>query len=102
MVAVRMTLQTRLVLRVLLDAPEDQRLYGLEISRTTGLLTATIYPILTRLEVAGWVESCWEDINPAAEGRPRRRYYQMPIAGRLHAATELQRADEAEATRRRQ
>ena len=34
--------------------------------------------ILARLERCGWLESRWEDIEPAEEGRPRRRYRLSP------------------------
>lgn len=88
----RMTLQVQLVLRALLDEPE-QELYGLEIVESTGLPPGTIYPILARLEAAGWVESRWEAIDQHAEGRPRRRYYRLPPEGRTQARSALAAAD---------
>ena len=45
---VRMTAQTVLVLREFLQAPRDWK-YGYDISRTTGLKSGTLYPILMRL-----------------------------------------------------
>jgi DNA-binding PadR family transcriptional regulator len=69
-----MTLQTQLVLRALLEEP-TRELYGLQISRAAGLATGTIHPILARLEGLGWLDSRWEEIDPAKEGRPKRRYY---------------------------
>ena len=87
-----MTLQTQAVLQAFLDA--DRELYGLEISQASGLAAGTIYPILQRLDVAGWVRSRWENDGDAhAERRPPRRYYQLlllhPIRLRypLHIAT---------------
>jgi PadR family transcriptional regulator PadR len=77
----RMTLQTQLVLRALLEDPSKDR-YGLELSNLVGLPSGTIYPILARLEQVGWVESTWED--PAAHevaGRPRRRFYRITREG---------------------
>jgi PadR family transcriptional regulator, regulatory protein PadR len=72
----RMTLQTQMVLSVFLrDVRREQ--YGLEIAREAGLPSGTIYPILSRLEVAGWLESGWEEIDEAAVGRRRRRYYKL-------------------------
>lgn len=71
----RATLQTRLVLQTLLTDP-DEELYGLQIVDATGLPPGTIYPILARLEGAGWVTSRWEE-GAHAEGRPRRRYYRV-------------------------
>lgn len=70
----RLTLQTRFVLAELLNGG---RLHGLHLCELTGLPPGTVYPLLARLEKAGWVESAWED--PAehhnGKGRPRRRYY---------------------------
>jgi PadR family transcriptional regulator, regulatory protein PadR len=70
----RMTLQTRLVLRALSKNPLKPR-YGLDISKESGLPDGSIYTILARLETAGLLRSAWEDIDPAKVGRPRRRHY---------------------------
>src|SRR5258708_35552908 len=78
--APRMTLQTQLALRALLADPAAES-YGLQLCGETGLPAGTIYPILARLEQAGWGRSSWED--PAAhvaQGRPRRRDYPRPRA----------------------
>nr|WP_091090348.1 helix-turn-helix transcriptional regulator [Micromonospora nigra] len=83
-----MTLQVQLVLRALLHEP-DRELYGLEIVDSTGLPPGTIYPIMSRLESAGWVESRWEVIDQHAEGRPRRRYYRLASNGVTEARTAL-------------
>ncbi len=51
--------------RVLAAFPAPPRdIYGLSLCQRTGLPAGTIYPILVRLEQAGWVESYWE--APAA------------------------------------
>lgn len=76
----RMTLQVRLVLQAFLHAP-DAPLYGLEVVEATGLLPGTIYPILARLEQAGWLVSEWEVVDEQAAGRPRRRYYRLTADG---------------------
>lgn len=56
--------------------------YGLELSRLTGLPNGTLFPILERLVQAGWVERYWEADGPAeAEGRPRRRFYKLTAKG---------------------
>src|ERR1700758_789312 len=80
----RITLQTLQVLGVLLTDPLDEH-YGLEISRGSGLPTGSIYPILTRLEAAGWVTSAWEEIDESREGRRRRRYYRLTHDGTQQA-----------------
>jgi PadR family transcriptional regulator PadR len=83
--AIRMTLQTQMILRALLRDPARE-LYGLELAEETGLLPGTAYPILLRLENEKWVTSRWEDISPEAEGRPRRRYYRMTATGAVQAS----------------
>jgi PadR family transcriptional regulator PadR len=84
----RMTLQTLAVLHVLLEQPAVKH-YGLEIAREAGLPTGSIYPILARLERAGWLTSAWEQLDPVAEGRPPRRYYRLSTAGAERAHNEL-------------
>jgi DNA-binding PadR family transcriptional regulator len=83
----RMTLATQLVLGVLLSDPSSDH-YGLQLSDQAGLPSGTIHPILARLEVLGWLESSWEDIDPRVEGRPARRYYRLSATGAdsAHAA----------------
>lgn len=42
----------------------------------------TLYKALDRLERAGLLESRWEDpLIGAGEGRPRRRFYRLTLAG---------------------
>ncbi|MBM7774906.1 DNA-binding PadR family transcriptional regulator [Actinokineospora baliensis] len=72
----RMTLPTQLVLRELMADPTRER-YGLELCAAAGLPSGTIHPILARLERVGWLRSSWEDVDPSAQGRPRRRYYRL-------------------------
>lgn len=88
--APRMTLSTQLVLRALLTEPTHE-FYGLQISEAADLPSGTIHPILARLEGVGWLESRWEDIDPADEGRPRRRYYRLTDEGAEHARAALDR-----------
>lgn len=76
----RMTIPTLKVLSNLIS-DFDREWYGLELSKRSGLKPGTIYPILDRLLKAGWVERRWEEIDPAAEGRPRRRLYRLTRIG---------------------
>jgi PadR family transcriptional regulator PadR len=71
----RLTTQTLKVLSTLMSRPQDE-ISGAEIARSTKLASGTLYPILMRLEDAGWVESRWEVEDPRELGRPRRRLYQ--------------------------
>jgi len=91
----KMTFQVLTVLRALLDEPTKQR-YGLDLSQQTGLASGTLYPILMRLERAGWVESDWEnsEIHESA-GRPRRRYYALSENGAVRARIAVAEKDGA-------
>jgi PadR family transcriptional regulator PadR len=81
------------VLAALLDDPDGEH-YGLEIIKATGLSSGTLYPILLRLERAGWVQSRWEGIDPVQARRPARRYYQLTNDGAAQARTSLVRLHE--------
>jgi DNA-binding PadR family transcriptional regulator len=62
----------------------------LEISQLSGLAAGTIYPILQRLDAAGWVRSRWEaDTAAHAQRRPPRRYYQLSPEDRTRAVHAL-------------
>ena len=75
----RLTVKTLAVLNAVIAKP---MISGYEIKRRTGLFTGTLYPILVRLEEAGWLESEWEDGDPRDLGRPRRRFYRVTDPGR--------------------
>ncbi|GAA4588291.1 hypothetical protein GCM10023107_08920 [Actinoplanes octamycinicus] len=64
------------VLQAFLAEPAAER-YGLDIMQATGCPSGTVYPILIRLQRAGWLESRWEEIDPALAGRPARRWYRL-------------------------
>jgi PadR family transcriptional regulator, regulatory protein PadR len=86
----RITLPVLKVLETFLSDPsKTHEYYGLEVARASGLSSGTTYPILARLERAGWLISDWEDIDQAAEGRRRRRYYQLTTKGRAEASRML-------------
>ena len=65
------------------DAPTEH--YGLELAKAAGLKAGTLYPILSRLEAAGWIEGSWEQIDPHVEGRRPRRYYRLTASGTFAA-----------------
>ena len=83
----RLTQPTLKVLRFLLEQPREGRA-GAEISKVTKVGSGTLYPMLVRLEAAGWLNSEWEVINPSEAGRPRRRFYKLTAVGQTngHAA----------------
>ena len=78
-------------LRVLSLFLRDGRkpLAGSDISKAFGLLSGTMYPILSRFEQAGWLQSEWEKIDPSEEGRPRKRLYRLTALGRKKAKAAL-------------
>ena len=53
--------------------------YGLEIGKSTGLGSASVYSVLDRFEEYGWLESQWES-NNSRKG-PRRRMYSVTQLG---------------------
>lgn len=91
MTEIRITRQTLTVLSEMLSRPADEW-YGLELTREANLASGTLYPILNRLEEAGWLTSLWENIDPAAEKRPRRRLYRLTDKGADNARQEVARA----------
>lgn len=77
---VRLSGPTLKVLKYFVDAPREQR-SGAEITRGTKVGAGTLYPMLARLEAAGWLTSEWELLDPSEAGRPRRRYYRLTPVG---------------------
>jgi DNA-binding MarR family transcriptional regulator len=82
---VRMSLQTLKVLEAFLEHPTAE-LSGADVHKRSGIASGTLYPILLRLESAGWFVSRWEDIDPSSAGRPRRRLYRLTRNGLARAS----------------
>jgi PadR family transcriptional regulator, regulatory protein PadR len=78
----RVTLATLDVLEALMGP--DEELYGLKIAQNAGHKAGSVYPILARLEEAGWVESSWEREERDERG-PRRRFYRFSPNGLIAA-----------------
>lgn len=87
----RMTITTQLVLRALLATP-GRELYGYEIMQAAGLKSGLVYPILARLEDAGWITGRAEQIDSHTEKRPPRRYYRITEDGAVQARAAMARA----------
>ena len=83
--AVRMSLQTLQVLEAFLENP-TQELAGADVQKRGQLASGTLYPILLRLESAGWFVSRWEAVDPSHVGRPRRRLYRLTPSGLARAS----------------
>lgn len=76
------------VLRFLIEEPRTSR-SGAEIAKATKTGSGTLYPMMARLEEAGWLTSAWEDVDPREVGRPRRRLYKLTGVGQRRAAEAL-------------
>jgi PadR family transcriptional regulator, regulatory protein PadR len=86
--SVRLSQQSLKVLKFLVENPAEER-SGAEMSKCTGTASGTLYPMLARLEGAGWLSSRWEEIVPSKEGRPRRRLYKLTGLGQRNAGRAL-------------
>jgi PadR family transcriptional regulator, regulatory protein PadR len=69
------------VLEVLLTS--DRPRWGLELIKATGRPSGSVYPLLDRLEQAGWVRSSWDE-DTGRRG-PRRRMYVLTADGAREA-----------------
>jgi PadR family transcriptional regulator, regulatory protein PadR len=85
---IRLSGPTLKVLKLMLEKPREG-LSGAEISRTLGLGSGTLYPLLARLENAGWMKSEWEQVDPREIGRPRKRFYRLTGQGQTRARRAL-------------
>ncbi len=76
------------LVRQFCDDPR-RRWSGTELSKITGIGSGTLYPLLAKLEKAGWLTPEWEMIDPKEAGRPRRRYYTLTAIGARAARSAL-------------
>jgi DNA-binding PadR family transcriptional regulator len=81
------------LLREMVDRPLAEH-YGLSLMAATKLKSGTLYPILKRLEKAGWIEGKWQ-AEAETEGRPPRKYYKLTTDGMSRARQELAEASQA-------
>lgn len=77
------------VLMVFLADP-DREQYGLGLMRLTGQPSGTLYPLLAKLEQAGWIVARREDIDPRGLQRPARTYYRITPEAAAMARSRLQ------------
>ena len=77
----RLSPQTILVLTEFLQSPHDWK-YGYDMSRNTGLKSATLYPILMRLAERKLLETRWET---SEAGKPPRHMYMLTGGGLRYA-----------------
>lgn len=72
----------RTILAALLDARGAWR-HGYELVRLANVKSGTLYPLLIRLEVQGYLEAEWQQ-SPEG-GRPPRHAYRLTAIGMKHA-----------------
>ena len=79
----RLSDEAAATLRLFLDDPKREW-FGLEIIRTAGIRSGSLYPILHRLDGQGVLTARWEplDVATAAGRRPRRQYRLHPGGAR--------------------
>jgi DNA-binding PadR family transcriptional regulator len=85
----RITGPTLKIIGQFIAAPQEG-LSGADIAKATGVSSGTLYPVLFRLEKAGWFESKWESVDPSEVGRPRRRLYSLTSLGAKKSRTVFQ------------
>jgi PadR family transcriptional regulator PadR len=73
--------QTVLILEAFLDHPAEWK-YGYDLSRSTGLKSGTLYPILMRLADRKLLETAWET---SELGKPPRHMYRFTPDGMQYA-----------------
>jgi len=85
---VRVTRAVAALLRIFLGNESEAR-YGYDLMKETGFASGKLYPILARLEAAGWLVKEREQIDPVEAGRPVRRLYRLSPEGALAARRAL-------------
>ena len=82
MAAVIRLTKTVVTLLMVLSDDRNEWKFGYAISRSTGMNSGTLYPILARLSEAKWLESRWQ---PSEDGRPPRRLHRLTALGAREA-----------------
>lgn len=78
--------QTLNLLRALMDEPRKWH-HGYELSKSTGLLSGTLYPILMRLSDRGFLDHKWME---SPDGVPPRHAYRLTAKGIAHAKEQFE------------
>jgi PadR family transcriptional regulator len=84
--------QTLNLLQSLMDQPRKWH-HGYDLSKATGLLSGTLYPILMRLSDRGFLEHKW--LPSQEQGRPPRHVYRLTAQGAAHAREQFALCNEA-------
>ena len=76
----RITVQFLKVISIFISNPWREY-SGADICRKAKLKSGTVYPMLIKMEVNGWLSSELEKIDPKKEGRPKKRLYKITHKG---------------------
>ena len=76
----RITVQFLKVISIFISNPWSEY-SGADICRRAKLKSGTVYPMLIKMEVNGWLSSELEKIDPKKEGRPKKRLYKITHRG---------------------
>jgi PadR family transcriptional regulator, regulatory protein PadR len=85
---VRITVAVARVLREFL-ADVSQSRYGYDLMQATGFASGKLYPVLARLQHAGWLIRSPEEVDTSEAGRPARYMYRLSPEGAERARQEL-------------
>ncbi len=66
--------------------------WGYQLSKTSGIRSGVMYPLLTRMLDEGWLEDGWETGDASKKKRPPRRYYTLTNEGRIRLGAIVQEA----------
>jgi PadR family transcriptional regulator, regulatory protein PadR len=75
----------------IMSSPDD-RLWGYNLSKQAEVRSGVLYPILHRMHEEGWLVDGWENLDPAIDKRPPRRYYRLTEEGSRQLGALLQSA----------
>jgi DNA-binding PadR family transcriptional regulator len=81
----RITEQSERILALLASSAAIE-FCGADIERATKIAKGTIYPTLARMSKRRWLSWRWEQIDPQAQGRPRKRLYKLTGEGEAAAS----------------
>lgn len=76
----RLSFQALKVARMFYESPSAE-FSGSQLGKDCQVGSGTLYPLLGRLEAAGWLKSKWESKGAAELGRPRMRLYRATPSG---------------------
>jgi PadR family transcriptional regulator PadR len=85
---VRITVAVAQILREFLSDVSQPR-YGYDLMQATGFASGKLYPILARLQHAGWLTRCPEEVDTSGGGRSARYMYRLSPDGAERARQEL-------------